>query len=389
MEEKLQIEDVKRLQVIVLALAKGQNYEQLFPFWMEQADIPEQWIQSLGKWPSDTRIAAHKLITSLYDRGINNNDKKFNALGSVLNFLMSEEVGIDKASVIAAVMVRYNLVKDKQLLNELIIKYQVPLPPQASAALQQNYGPEIDWQEPVEELHLQGWSNSDPGFLDVGFLMKGIQQSVSVCRIETLAGDALGTGFLVDENLLLTNHHVLQAANIASDDIQSNAQNILLRFGYFGSQTGRVTEGQTFRLDQNQPVVQFSPTEKLDYALLRVEDKISEANDIKNAECDFQSFPSKGMGLTILQHPEGESMKLAVSRDGVTTILQESGLVQYVTRTAGGSSGSPCFNEDWKVVALHHAERSRAFGSIREGILLSSIYQDLDPEIKSSLGKTR
>ena len=73
-------------------------------------------------------------------------------------------------------------------------------------------------------------------------------------------------------------------------------------------------------------------------------------------------------------------MKLAASKDGITSILP-NGLVQYANKAAGGSSGSPCFSEDWKVVALHHAERSRRFGAIREGILLSSIY----PEIKRHL----
>jgi endonuclease G len=70
-------------------------------------------------------------------------------------------------------------------------------------------------------------------------------------------------------------------------------------------------------------------------------------------------------------------MSLAVNRNGVSSVDAQRGLVQYVTRTAGGSSGSPCFDDDWKVVALHHAERSRPFGSVREGILVSSIAREL------------
>jgi V8-like Glu-specific endopeptidase len=28
--------------------------------------------------------------------------------------------------------------------------------------------------------------------------------------------------------------------------------------------------------------------------------------------------------------------------------------VRYATNTLGGSSGSPCFNFDWDLIALHH-----------------------------------
>ena len=59
----------------------------------------------------------------------------------------------------------------------------------------------------------------------------------------------------------------------------------------------------------------------------------------------------------------------------MTGTYQEKGLIQYVTTAAGGSSGSPCFSDDWKVVALHHAQQARAFGSIREGILMGPILE--------------
>ena len=379
--KQLPAKDVEIIVDIMADLAFDSNdgHPVVFKSWLKRTDLPKNWIQSYGRFSSDTRIAARELVTSLHSRGINNNNPDFNTLGSLLQILF-EEVGFDKARVLAAIMVQYKLIQNEKLLNELIVKYQVPL------ALEKNlspkdYGPNINWQEPTEDIQLQGWFNAAPEFFDVGFLMRGIEQAVSVCRIETLAGRALGTGFLIGNDLVITNYHVLQGENSPPESINTNAQNIMLRFCCFTADTGTETQGQTFRLDQAKPVVKYSPTEKLDYVLLRVEGKISTAKDIKKAECDFGSSPSKGMGLIVLQHPEGASMKLAVSWDGITGILKESGLVQYATKTAGGSSGSPCFNEDWKVVALHHAERSKAFGSIREGILLSSIY----PEIRQHL----
>ncbi|GEM_PF-4840524 len=34
-------------------------------------------------------------------------------------------------------------------------------------------------------------------------------------------------------------------------------------------------------------------------------------------------------------------------------------------------------NEEWKVVALHHAERAKSFGKSREGILFTAIYDKI------------
>ncbi len=88
------------------------------------------------------------------------------------------------------------------------------------------------------------------------------------------------------------------------------------------------------------------------------------------------------MALNILQHPQGDSMKIAISSNAIANIFPDSGLMQYVTKALSGSSGSPCFNEDWKVVALHHAQKATYFGSIREGILLSSIYKKIQQHLK-------
>ena len=85
--------------------------------------------------------------------------------------------------------------------------------------------------------------------------------------------------------------------------------------------------------------------------------------------------------MNILQHPDRQPLKLAVSGNGVDKVIQERGLVQYSTRALGGSSGAPCFNDNWEVVALHHAQRARSLYSIREGIIFKSIYDEIRQEI--------
>ncbi|BBD63609.1 hypothetical protein NIES2109_64840 (plasmid) [Nostoc sp. HK-01] len=62
-------------------------------------------------------------------------------------------------------------------------------------------------------------------------------------------------------------------------------------------------------------------------------------------------------------------------------------VVQYVTSTLQGSSGSPVFNDAWDVVALHHAggnilEPTTQLHYFRnEGILVENILADLPLEL--------
>ena len=53
--------------------------------------------------------------------------------------------------------------------------------------------------------------------------------------------------------------------------------------------------------------------------------------------------------------------------------------IRYTADTEGGSSGSPVFNNQWNLVALHHAGWSGSDGSAtNEGIRIASIVDFLD-----------
>ncbi|BCL34476.1 effector-associated domain EAD1-containing protein [Nostoc sp. MS1] len=244
-----------------------------------------------------------------------------------------------------------------------------------SSIKSQDFGPEINWQGETDEIQLQSWLKSEPDYWDVGFLKRAIEQSASVCRIEIPSCKIMGTGVLITPNKLLTNYHVLR--NSDTNDMESNALNAILNFGCVTSDDGLESQGKTFKLDRQKPILKFSVTEELDYVLLQVEAKIFQVADIKPARWDSRILPLEKTGINVLQHPEGDSMKLSVSQDGITGVYQHRGLVQYVNKTAVGSSGSPCFDENWYLIALHHAQRAKTFGSIREGILFTSIYQEI------------
>ncbi|MDJ0580693.1 effector-associated domain EAD1-containing protein [Crocosphaera sp.] len=238
-----------------------------------------------------------------------------------------------------------------------------------------DFGPNINWQGETDDIQLQSWLKPELDYWDVGFLKRAIEQSASVCRLEMPTRQIIGTGVLITPNKLLTNYHVLRPSE--EDSLETNALNTVLKFGCFTSDMGQETEGKSFKLDKETPILCFSKTENLDYVLLQIEPLISQDKKIKPARWSPQKLPMEKMGINVLQHPEGDSMKLSISQDGVTGVYQQNGLVQYVNKTSLGSSGSPCFDENWFLVALHHAQRAKTFGTIREGILFSSIYQEI------------
>jgi endonuclease G, mitochondrial len=58
--------------------------------------------------------------------------------------------------------------------------------------------------------------------------------------------------------------------------------------------------------------------------------------------------------VNIIQHPNGEPKQLAL-RENKVTGLPENRFLHYRTDTAAGSSGSPVFNDQWDLIALHHS----------------------------------
>ena len=65
------------------------------------------------------------------------------------------------------------------------------------------------------------------------------------------------------------------------------------------------------------------------------------------------STPSTWYPECIIQHPSGERKQLALRENQVVDVLDN--FLHYRTDTSPGSSGSPVFNDQWEIVALHHS----------------------------------
>jgi endonuclease G, mitochondrial len=184
-------------------------------------------------------------------------------------------------------------------------------------------------------------------FVGIRYLEEGVAASRAVCRVDVrdeLGRDiGYGTGSMVSPRLLLTNHHVLPSAEVAR---LSGAE-----FNYQDGIDGKPLQPQLLALD---PDTFFVNDVERDFALVAV---AGSEQDLAayglNRLIEAQGKAIKGDFVTIVQHPGGEKKQVALRDNRIVDELEL--FLHYEADTEPGSSGSPVFNDQWEVVALHHA----------------------------------
>ncbi|MEW2556153.1 trypsin-like peptidase domain-containing protein [Streptomyces zhihengii] len=182
-------------------------------------------------------------------------------------------------------------------------------------------------------------------YLDVSFLRRGMELSTAVARLLVAFPDGRqyhGTGFRIGEDLLLTNHHVL----FDDSDPARPAARAEAWFGYEADLGGR--ELAHVRVPCAVESAVGDPAH--DWAVVRVAAPVPEGTAV--VELPDTSTVAAGDRVYIVQHPQGGVKKLAAHHNVVRHADDE--VVQYWTDTDHGSSGSPVFDERWRLVALHH-----------------------------------
>ncbi|MET8853388.1 trypsin-like peptidase domain-containing protein [Amycolatopsis sp. NPDC004625] len=179
--------------------------------------------------------------------------------------------------------------------------------------------------------------------LDISFLERGLRCSQAVCRLTVAHGSRLfhGTGFRIGVSTILTNHHVLFDA-----DKESPATRVLAEFRYELGTDGTLLEPLA---------VECTPTSikgesAHDFAVVSVSAPLPDDVPILS----LTAIPPVTVGdrVSIVQHPHGLPKKLALHHNLVRHV--DDDVIQYWTDTEAGSSGSPVFDRDWRVIALHH-----------------------------------
>lgn len=238
-----------------------------------------------------------------------------------------------------------------------------------------------------------------------------------------------GTGFLVGNNFLLTNHHVLET--------KSEVENFIAEFGYEQDILGRNIEPILYQLDSSL----FYTNEKLDYTLVKVKkdcmdgglkgyageyfgylkmladpkviapgiSKDKAVNDgiferlspqlrerIERPSFLGDSYSLPGEPVNIIQHPKGKRKEIVLSNNRVQEVSQN--FLYYEADTDFSSSGSPVLNQQWQLVGLHHAAVARedTEGKTRkwrivgqEGVRICCILHDLYTTIDDMENKAK
>jgi V8-like Glu-specific endopeptidase len=179
--------------------------------------------------------------------------------------------------------------------------------------------------------------------VSISYLEAGLRVARTVGRVHVRDPDgtvvAYGTGFMVSPRLLLTNNHVLENASVAgASRVEFNFQEGLDK---------KLLSSEFVDFDS----AAFFVTDKaLDFSLVALRSSPKYGwNGLSGSEGKL----IVGEYVTIIQHPEGQRKQIALRENQVIDILDN--FVHYQTDTAPGSSGSPVFNDQWEIVALHHS----------------------------------
>jgi V8-like Glu-specific endopeptidase len=192
------------------------------------------------------------------------------------------------------------------------------------------------------------WPSAVPGvekimgtqstLLPITFLEAGLRAANSVGRVSRQDGSH-GTGFLLPDDILVTNNHVLP------DHPQAAMSEV--RFNYQVDTAGELAEFETVPLC---PEDGFATSRESDLTVVKVPRGTNKAwGAIELIDFDVAATNR----VNIIQHPGGGPKQIALYHNIVSHL--DDNIIQYYTDTLPGSSGSPLFDDKWRLVGVHHA----------------------------------
>ncbi|MDB5352507.1 MAG: putative N-acetylmuramoyl-L-alanine amidase [Planctomycetota bacterium] len=209
------------------------------------------------------------------------------------------------------------------------------------------------------------------------FLRTGDRRGRAVVKICRSDG-ACGTGFLVAPDVLLTNHHVLPDIATASGAVAVANHEADPPDGVVAAVAIKV---------QLAPKRLFVTQEELDFTFCGVLGL--EGLGVIPMTRDSQTIGTSDV-VNIIQHPRGRPKEVAIQDNHI--VKADHVVLHYICDTEPGSSGSPVFDNRWRLVALHHASivadapaggrhargMDRQLRFLNEGVRLSAIALSLE-----------
>lgn len=203
---------------------------------------------------------------------------------------------------------------------------------------------DVSWKRPLDSEILETITGKQSTLLPISFLEMGLERAKAIARID-LGELGTASGFLIDDDLLLTNNHVLE------DERQARVAKA--QFNYQRTLGGLNASFDEYDLD---PDGLFKTSENDDWTVVKVKPKQGKLAGEKWGSLKLSEQDPKVDDFTIIiQHPSGGPKQIALYHNVIAFIDPLTRVVQYLTDTEPGSSGSPVFDTRWNVIALHHS----------------------------------
>ncbi|MDB4929850.1 MAG: Glutamate synthase large chain [Myxococcaceae bacterium] len=255
------------------------------------------------------------------------------------------------------------------------------------------------------------------GFLDPFELLDRLDALMGqVCQIQIAGGKMYGTGFLVGADLVLTNHHVVRDLRRGEARGPGRglyaAKDVNVRFDYRDRTADGdgapvsvslaadwlLDESPYSAADESRDCAVLPTMDELDYALLRLSHPVGEQPCVRRSGVSrargWMDLPASvpeleaGSPLYILQHPRGLPLRLAQDTAGVLGFNDNRTRLRYRTNTDPGSSGAPCFDGRWNLVAIHHSsDLDPLIPRFNQGIPLDRVCERIERTLSRPFGR--
>jgi V8-like Glu-specific endopeptidase len=203
---------------------------------------------------------------------------------------------------------------------------------------------DVVWKRSLDSEQLEKITGKQSTLLPVSFLEVGLERAKAVARMD-LGERGLGSGFLIEDDVLLTNNHVLED--------KTQARVAKAQFNYQQTKSGLSASCDEYDLD---PDGLFKTSKDDDWTAVKVKSKDGKSAGEKWGSLKLSEQNPKVDDFTIIiQHPNGGQKQIALYHNVIVSVDSAKGVVQYLTDTEPGSSGSPVFDTYWNVIALHHS----------------------------------
>lgn len=218
--------------------------------------------------------------------------------------------------------------------------------------------------EGLSEGELQNLEKNFSG--DSTLSLQSVKMLLNACEsvgcVMTASGQRVGTGFLLCGSTFsraagLTQVFVTNAHVISSDvpnaiapeeafvtfEVESTARGDLIRY-----KVGEVL----FTSPPGALGVSNGGKHDLDVTIVRLHELPTEAIVLQKA----RSLPlvDSKTRVYVVGHPRGSGLQISLQDSRLLDVDDDNRLVHYRTPTDPGSSGSPVFNTNWEVIAVHH-----------------------------------